>query len=263
MKQSPNRMSRMLCAGLLAVAATGFAPVKAQTVLERSAETRFQIDFRVPDAVLARLLPAGWEPNIATSGAAKDANLRLIVIDRLTVSGADGKPLPGAGGRLAWLAIPVKKQGATDVGQMIVAGLTDAASEVPGVPGTVRLAVRTDMRRTSITRAGGEVQTEEHWLFEAADGEHVEIDARFERAPAMRSASTVRFHSAINPDVFQVFRIDMGIDIMRNATLPIRDRVSEFRYRVGGGRLAPLFDGSERVLSIDAFPWYDRTTVTP
>jgi hypothetical protein len=262
MKLSIGRTCRRVSVAL-AVIAGGLLPVQAQTLLERSAETRFQVDFRVPDAALARMLPAGWEPNIATSGAAKDANLRLIVIDRLTVSGADGKPLAGAGGRLAWLAIPVKKQGAGDVGQMIVAGLTDAAAEVPGVPGTLRLAVRADMRRTSTAIAAGGVQTEEHWLFEAADGERIEIDARFERAPAMRSASTVRFHSPINPDVFQVFRIDMGIDIMRNATVPIRDRVSEFRYRVGGGRLAALFDGTERVLSIDAFPWYDRTTVAP
>jgi hypothetical protein len=50
---------------------------------------------------------------------------------------------------------------------------------------------------------------------------------------------------------------------MRNATVNIRDRVKEFRYRASGGKLAALFDGTERVVSIDAFPWYNRAVFTP
>lgn len=44
-----------------------FSPfATAQTVLEQAAEHRYQIDFRVNDAALAKLLPAGWETVIAT-----------------------------------------------------------------------------------------------------------------------------------------------------------------------------------------------------
>ena len=43
----------------------------AETLVEHSAESRFQLDFHVPDAALANALPAGWEPAIATAGPAK------------------------------------------------------------------------------------------------------------------------------------------------------------------------------------------------
>ena len=48
----------------------------AETPVEHSSEARFQLDLHVPDAVLNSFLPLGWTPNIATQGAAKDANLR-------------------------------------------------------------------------------------------------------------------------------------------------------------------------------------------
>ena len=50
---------------------------------------------------------------------------------------------------------------------------------------------------------------------------------------------------------------------MRNATVNVRDRVQEFSYKAAGGRLGPLFDGSERVVSIDSFHWYNRGIYLP
>src|ERR1035437_6928328 len=54
----------------------------AQTLVETSFETRFQLDLHVPDAALATFLPAGWTANPSTQGASKDANLRCVFIDR-------------------------------------------------------------------------------------------------------------------------------------------------------------------------------------
>src|SRR5579871_5077655 len=40
----------------------------------------------------AQVLPAGWDTDVATSGGAKDCNLRMIFIDRIDVNGPDGAP---------------------------------------------------------------------------------------------------------------------------------------------------------------------------
>jgi hypothetical protein len=47
-------------------------------LVEQSAETRFQLRLRVSDAALAQLMPSGWSAYADVSGAAKDANLRVI-----------------------------------------------------------------------------------------------------------------------------------------------------------------------------------------
>ncbi len=63
---------------------------RAQTAVEESIETRFQLDFQASDAALKKFLPAGWDLQVATSGPAKDCNLRVIFIDRVSINGADG-----------------------------------------------------------------------------------------------------------------------------------------------------------------------------
>src|SRR6186713_2524479 len=81
MKRRPTFVSAIVAAILMLAAPFAIA----QTVLEQAAEHRFQIDFRVNDAALAKMLPPGWETVIATQGPAKDCNLRMIFIDRMAI----------------------------------------------------------------------------------------------------------------------------------------------------------------------------------
>src|SRR6267154_1089910 len=93
-----------LLTGCAIVGLTGQAV--AQTMVEHSSEVRMQLDFVVPAPALAKFLPAGWEPNVATQGPAKDCNVRMIFIDRVDITGADGAPVGSS--RLVYLAAPVK-----------------------------------------------------------------------------------------------------------------------------------------------------------
>src|SRR3977135_1847501 len=95
-------MSRRI---LLATAALAVLAqfTNAQTAVEDSSEARFQLDLRVPDTVLNSFLPPGWMPNIAPQGAAKDANLRAVFIDRVTINAPDGKPVGKGSNRLVYL----------------------------------------------------------------------------------------------------------------------------------------------------------------
>src|SRR6266566_993132 len=107
-----GRMIALSAGGaLLAAGSVGGAvqPAGADALVENSAEFRFQLDFRVNDAALQKLLPAGWETVIATQGPAKDANLRVIFIDRVDVTNPDGTPK--ATDQLVYIAIPVKQTG--------------------------------------------------------------------------------------------------------------------------------------------------------
>ena len=90
MKAQSVRIIGALLAAFFLVAASA-VPAGAQTAVESSAETRFQWDLQVPAAALAAYLPPGWTSNIAAQGAAKDCNLRLVFIDRVTVNGPDGR----------------------------------------------------------------------------------------------------------------------------------------------------------------------------
>jgi hypothetical protein len=249
------------CALALVTLTAAAQQARTETFVEHSAEFRMQLDFVVPDAALRKFLPVGWEPNIATQGPAKDCNLRLIFIDRVDITDANGAPT--GSNRLVYLAVPVKQSGSNAVGQMIIAGLTSEPKDAPGPFGNYQLATSHRMERSLIDASGKDTLMEEHWEFADASGERLEVHLKCERGPARKGANEVKFFSPTDPSVYQIFKIEQGLDIMRNATVNVRDRVKEFSYKATGGRLGPLFDGSERVVSIDSFHWYNRGIYLP
>ncbi len=234
----------------------------AQTMVDQSAEHRFQLDFHVNDAALQKMLPRGWEPVVATQGAAKDANLRMIFIDRVAVMGADGKPAGSGTSRLAYLAIPVKQTAGGATGQMIIFGLTESAADAPGAFGVYQHASIARMSRAAAASAGAATGAED-WEFVGAAGERMEVHAEYERGPATKGGGETKFYNPNDPSKYQIFKTEQAIDIMRNPTTTPPDHVKKFSYKAGGGKIATLFDGTEKVVSWDLFPWYVRTVSAP
>jgi hypothetical protein len=247
--------------GLLAACAVGASvrPAAAETLVEQSAEARMQLDFHVPDAALKAMLPAGVEPAIATAGAAKDANLRMIFIDRVNVTAPDGAPL--GSGQMVYLAIPIKQPAPNSVAQMLIYGLTSDPKEAPGPFGVYQLAASHHMERS--TTADAQAQTTENWQFTAASGEHMELHLKYDRGVGRKASNETKFFSGVNPSFYQIFKVDQNLDIMRNATITVPDKVKEFQYKAAGGKIGALFDGTERVLSIDCISWYNRAISLP
>jgi hypothetical protein len=235
----------------------------AQTAVESSSEARFQLDLHVPDAALAAFLPTGWMPNVATQGPAKDANLRAVFIDRITIHAPDGKPIGKAGSnRLVYLVAPVKEPGGTNV-QLVIGGLTEDPADAPGPFGNYLVASTHTMQRTSSSGTGAIVDSQD-WVFAAASGERLEMHIRFERGVGNRgNAADVKFYSARNPSVYQISRQEQVLDILRNVTTTPPDRVKAFSFKAGGGSYAKLFDGTERLLSWDNILWINRLVQLP
>lgn len=235
----------------------------AQTMVEYSAETRFQLDLHVPDAALVAFLPTGWTPNVATQGPAKDANLRAVFIDRVTINGPDGKPVGKTGSnRLVYLVAPVKDPTGANV-QLVIGGLTEEPADAPGPFGVYLPAVTHTMQR-STSSGTGPILDSQDWVFAAATGEHLEMHIKYERGMGNKgNASETKFYSAKNPSFYQVSRQEQVLDILRNVTTTPPDRVKEFSFKASGGSYAKLFDGTERVLSWDNILWLNRSVLVP
>ncbi len=258
------RSCRVLRAAALATLALacGHSRAGAQTLVETSAEVRFQLDLHVPDAALTPLLPPGFTLNVAAQGPAKDCNLRAIFVDRLTVNGPDGKPLGKGSNRLVYLAAPVKDaQGAN--AQVVIGGLTADASDAPGPFGNYLLASTARATR-SVSGEGLDVTEKQDWVFQAASGEHLELHITFERSVANRgAASDTKFYAATDPSKVQISRQEQVLDILRNPTTNPRDKVKAFSFKASGGSYARLFDGTEKPVSWDNIIWMTRSVSVP
>jgi hypothetical protein len=249
---------------LLVAAVLGFAhPSLAQTLVEHSSEARFQLDVRVPDAALAAYLPPGWTPNVATQGAAKDCNLRVIFIDRVTINGPDGRPVGRGSNRLVYLAAPVKDPSGANV-QLIIGGLTEDPADAPGPFGNYLLATTHSVQRSTSTPGSGPTIDSQDWVFAAASGERLELHIRFEKGVGNKgNPNETKFYSAKTPSFYQISRQEQVLDILKNVTTNPPDRVKEFSFKGSGGSYARLFDGTEKALSWDNILWINRSVLVP
>jgi molybdenum ABC transporter molybdate-binding protein len=254
-------LHRLLSA--LAILTASTAQLCAEKIVEHSAEARFQLDLHVTDAALAAFLPTGWIPNIATQGPAKDCNLRVVFIDRITINGPDGKPAGRGSNSLVYLAAPVKDPSGANT-QLIIGGLTADSSDAPGPFGNYLPATTHSLQRSTASAATGPVLDSQDWAFAAATGERFELRIKFERGTGNKgNPADVRFYSAKTPGFYQVSRQEQVLDILRNSTTNPPDRVKDFSFKASGGSYAKLFDGTEKVLSWDNIIWLNRTVLLP
>jgi hypothetical protein len=240
------------------------APAAAGKVIESSNETRFQMDYHVPDAVLAAMMPAGFTSSVAATGPAKDCNLRVIFIDRVTINGPDGRPLGKGSSHLIYLEAPAKDASGANV-RVVIGGLTDDPADAPGPFGNYLLATSRKVQRTTTADGTGPTLDAQDWLMEAAGGERIEMHVKYERGVAMRGArpQDVRIYSARNASIVQISSQEQVLDILRNTTTNPPDRVKEYAFKAGGGSYAKLFDGTEKPLSWDNVLWLNRTVTVP
>lgn len=236
--------------------------VHGQNMVEFSSEARFQLDLQVPDAALKSFLPDGWTSNVAARGPAKDANLRAVFIDRVSINGPDGKPMGKGSNRLVYLVAPVKDPTGTNA-QLVIGGLTEDPSDAPGPYGVyIHAATHTMLRSTS--SGSGALLDSQDWIFAAATGEHLEMHIKFERGVSNKgNPQETKFYSAKTPSTYRISRQEQVLDILRNVTTNPPDRVKEFSFKGSGGSFAKLFDGTEKVLSWDNILWLNQTVLVP
>lgn len=259
---SLTRRPFIVAAGLAAVVLAQAPSLFAQTLVENSAEVRFQLDLHVPDAALTPLLPAGFTLNVAAQGPAKDCNLRAIFVDRLTVNGPDGKPVGKGSSRFVYLAAPVKDASGANA-QVVIGGLTSEAADAPGPFANYLLATTATAKR-AIAAEGATTTETQDWVFQAASGEHLEMHITFERGVSNRgAASDTKFYSGKDASKVQISKQEQVLEILRNATTNPPDKVKAFSFKGSGGSYAKLFDGTEKPVSWDNIPWMTRSISVP
>jgi hypothetical protein len=221
-------------------------------------DLRTVLSFKATDAAVQKMLPEGWDANSPTAGPSKGFNLNVVLVDRQLAADAEGKPIVSYRG--AALVIPAKKKASGAAGAMVVGGLFEPAG-APGAYG-VFTAAQTAIERKTHTDAGGKSVIEETWQFKAGDGNSIEVQIQFTRGIPAKGKAETKVFSAARPDFYRIYRIEQATDVVRSTGTGL-DRVTKLSFKASGDKLAPLFDGSEQLVSVTSVPWYSRHTYLP
>jgi hypothetical protein len=249
---------RKLLFALLVLAASPAIAQDKEKLSATDISVRVALTFKMPDAVVQKLLPAGFEINSPTTGPVKGSNLAIGFIDYLMVQGPDGKPLPPV--PTVAINVPSKKIASGESVGVIVGGFV-AQPAAPG-PYFVYGPAKITVNRQSHTDTDGKSIIDEAWQATADDGSALEIQLQFARGVPERRKIDLRTYSAAKPEFYRIYRTEQAVDVARSTATGI-DRVTRFTITATGPKLAPLFNGSEQLISITSTPFYSRSIFLP
>ncbi len=245
---------RKLLVALLMFAAS---PALAEDNLKPSAidaSVRTLLAFKVPDAVVQKYLPPGFESNPVAAGPAKGSNLGITLIDYIMVQDPEGKSMPPRNAVV--INMPAKKTATGEAVGLVFNGFTVSA----GVPGPYGVFGPADITidHAFHTDPDGKTVIKESWQAKGADGSALAVALEFIRGTPVRGKVEAKLHSAAKPDFFRVYRFEQGADVVRSSATGV-DHVTNFSFKASGPRLAPIFDGNEQLIAITSVPHYSRT----
>jgi hypothetical protein len=245
---------------LLSIALLLFAaPTFAQERLSGSnVDIRIGMAFKVSEAALSKLVPAGWEISPVASGPSQGANLNLTLVNQSIGFDPEGKPLTTTRG--VAVSVPMKRKGSDATVAMIIAGLF-TPNGAPGAYG-LYLPAQVTVDRKLRTERDGKTTVEESWELRAEGGNFLQIQVHYAPGAATKGKVEARVYSALKPDFFRIYRFEQATDVVRSVPAGI-DRASFVGLKASGDKLGMLFDGSHQLISVTAIPWYSRQVYLP
>jgi len=249
---------RNLLVALLVLAAFPAAAQEKEKLFSTDFNVRTVLAFKVPEAIVQKLLPTGFEVNAPIAGPSKGSNLSILLIDYLLVQDPEGKPIPTP--PTVAMLIPAKKAGSGEAVNVVSGGFI-AQAAVPG-PYSIYGAAKVTVDRRSRTDADSKTIIDETWNSKADDGSAIEIELQFARGVPARSKAEAKIYSAAKPEFYRIYRFEQAADVVRSTSTGV-DRISKFSFNALGPKLAPVFDGSQQLISITSIPFYSRSIYLP
>jgi hypothetical protein len=231
---------------------------EAEKLFASDVVVRTILAFKAPDAAVRRTLAAGWDISPPESGPDKGANLIIYVTDFQMIQDPQGNPLPTRPS--VALIVPARKSGAGLTAFMVTGGFT-AQPNTPGPYGNF-VPAKVNVDRRSQRDGDGNAIIGESWEMKSDDGTGLEFRVEFQRGVPTRDKVAWQYYSATKPDFHRTYRIEHGLDVVRSVPMAI-DRVRTLSFKAVGPKLAPLFDGTEQLVSITSVPFYSRSIYLP
>jgi hypothetical protein len=240
----------------IALVLLSFAPLPAQTPAGANVDVRTIVAVTIAETEAQKLLPTGWKVTPIASGPNQGANLTLTFIDQLLNQSPDGK---SSNTRTLAFGVPATNAATGASGNNVVKILTASPS---GLPGPYKVSSHASVRLEQSIKATDmePAVVSERWEVRDQAGDTVTLMLEYLRALPTRNKAESKIYGGPDPNFFRIYKVDAGGDVLRNASI---DRVKQFQLRVGLAELKKAFDGSERVVSITALPWYVREVSLP
>jgi len=227
-------------------------------LLNVTRDTKIQVRLHASLPALQRRLPHPWVVASSAQGPHAGANLIAVFSEVLLRQDAGGRPAPDAVDLSATFLIPTVHAGTQDPAAFILRALTANPDAVPGRYRVATLASAWHARAR--VGEGQHTTVTDEILLHAVDG-GVELRLEYDAGVPVRIQWSTTVRSVADPRLARTYRSDALVDVVHSEPAGIA-RARDVRLNVADPPLRDLFDGTERVVSIAAVPWFYREEFT-
>jgi hypothetical protein len=235
--------------------------VWAENLVQSTVETRLVVALRVGQPEVQKLVPAPWQVDPPPAGPLKDANFMFVFIDQFLVQDPQGKPDMGGINRYVVLSVPVKHTQTGEMAPLVTGGFTP---DIRNVPGAYKTATQSTVKR-ELTNKGNNIEpgvADDFWEVRKPRGGSIELRVQYQQALPLRAKSEQKVYSGVEPSFFRIYRSETATDVLKSIPANI-NRVQNYQLRVTMPGLKNLFDGSEQLVGIVAYPLFLRQIFLP
>ncbi len=252
-----NRSHLWISAVAVALLFRAPGAAEAERLTSSTTETRTVLFLKADPDRVAKALPAGWTA-VPGSGAAKEANLVLILVEGLAQSDAEGKAVAYPDRYAVWGTSAKDERGTT--GFVVMGGLIAPTQAAPGAYGVYRPA-RVAMSRTVRADEAGVTQVDEAWSFATEDGDRLALTARYARGLTTRTHVEPKVYSVAKPDFHRLYKADQVSEIVY--AVPAGPAGSTVAFSASGPLLSGLLGDGAQVVAVASVPAYHRQIYLP
>jgi hypothetical protein len=103
---------------------------------------------------------------------------------------------------------------------------------------------------------------EDFWEVRDTRGGSIELRVQYQLALPLRAKLEQKIYSGAEPSFFRIYRIESATDVLKSIPAGI-NRVQNYQLRMAVPELSKLFDGTEQLVGISAYPLFVRQVFLP
>ncbi len=236
-------------------------PVWPETLVQSTVETRLIVALRVGQAEVQKLVPPPLQVVPPPGGPIKDANFFLVFIDQFLVQDAQGKPDKGKNYRYLVFAVPGKHTQTGEIVTIVTGGLHPDIHYLPGpYKNSAHGSIKRELANKGTNLEAGVI--DDCWEVRDTRGGSIELRIQYQLGLPLRAKSDQKLYSSAEPNFFRIYRNETATDIVKSIPAGI-NRIQNYNLRVSMPELKNLFDGTEQLVGIAAYPLYLRQIFLP
>jgi hypothetical protein len=229
---------------------------------DENAEHRVTVSMRVDEARLAQYLPKPWQINIPTEGINKGFDVQLEFRDRILDLDEHRRPVVGGSERGLVILVPAKNPETGEAGLRVIREFTANPNFLPGLYNNSKLISRMHLAQSMVANGTEPGIATELWELEEPGGGVASLRFQYERGIPRRVNRTYNMYGSDDPKLTRIYKTDQGRDTVIDVAAGI-NRTHNFALKMGLAEFAHLFDGSERMISVETIVWYVREVFIP